>query len=179
MADRTRVLLAYATADGSTAGVAEHMAEALRSAGHDVTCTAAGPDLDPADFDAFIVGSAVHNMAWLPPALDLLARLPAAAPLWCFSVAGADPRGFLRSRLAQAEGRRVAAGFPGAARPVDHRVFGGVVATTGVPLWGRLFYLVVGQRGGDNRDWPEIARWAAGIADTLSAVPSRQPGERP
>ncbi len=179
MAARTRVLVAYATADGSTAGVAEHVAEVLRSAGHDVTCTAAGPDVDPTRFDAVVVGSAVHNMAWLPPALDLLARVPSGPPLWCFSVGGLHPRGRVTTRMTEVEARRIAQAFPPGLAARDHRMFGGVVTMTGVPLWGRLFYLLTGQEAGDHRDWPGIARWASGIADALTAVPSRQPGERP
>jgi hypothetical protein len=62
-----RVLVAYSTAAGSTAGVAERIAEALRRAGCEVACRPAGPDLDPAGVDALVLGSAVHNMAWLPP----------------------------------------------------------------------------------------------------------------
>ena len=48
MDDRTRVLVAYATAAGSTAGVAERIAVTLQAAGADVVCRPAGSDLDPA-----------------------------------------------------------------------------------------------------------------------------------
>jgi menaquinone-dependent protoporphyrinogen oxidase len=58
-----RVLVTYASAAGSTAGVAERIAETVRIAGCEVVCRPIGPDVDPAGFDAVVVGSAVHNMA--------------------------------------------------------------------------------------------------------------------
>lgn len=163
-----RVLVAYATAAGSTAGVAEHIAEALRDDGAVATCRAVDADLDPAPFDAIVVGSAVHNMAWLPPALDFVRRLPEQTPLWCFSVAGADPHGRRSGRLATMEAGRLRAGLPPGTTPVEHRLFGGVVSMEGVPLWGRVFYRVTGQRAGDHRDWPGIEAWAHGIGRALS-----------
>ena len=71
------MLVAYASAAGSTAGVAERIAETLRSSGRGGVLPPAAPDIDPADFDAVVVGSAVHNMAWLPPAVELLRRAAA------------------------------------------------------------------------------------------------------
>jgi len=55
MDDATRVLVGYATAAGSTTGIAERIAATLRDAGGDVTCRPVGPDLDPAAFDVLVV----------------------------------------------------------------------------------------------------------------------------
>jgi menaquinone-dependent protoporphyrinogen oxidase len=89
--DRTgRVLVGYATAAGSTQAIAERIADVLTSAGLTVVCRPVGPDLEPAAFDAVVLGSAVHSMAWLSPAVDFLSRFPAgdAPALWCFSIGG-------------------------------------------------------------------------------------------
>src|SRR5688572_6065404 len=48
MDDATRVLVGYATAAGSTTGIAERIAAILHDAGGDVTCRPVGHDLDPA-----------------------------------------------------------------------------------------------------------------------------------
>jgi menaquinone-dependent protoporphyrinogen oxidase len=66
MAASPRVLVSYATAAGSTAGIAERIAGVLRTASRDAVCRPADPDPDLADFDALVLGSAVHDMAWLP-----------------------------------------------------------------------------------------------------------------
>ena len=166
MDDKTRVLVGYATAAGSTAGIAERIAATLREAGADVTCRPVGPDLDPAGFDVLVVGSAVHNMAWLRPALDFLGRIPAdgAHPAWCFSVGGVNPSGPLSRRMTSIEVGKVEQGFPAGFRARDHRFFGGIVAMTGVPLWGRAFWRLAGGRPGDHRDWPAVEGWARQIA---------------
>jgi menaquinone-dependent protoporphyrinogen oxidase len=66
------------------------------------------------------------------------------------------------------EVRRVAQAFPEGFSPRDHRLFGGIVQTSGTPLWGRVFWWVFGGRPGDHRDWPAIAAWAGSIADSLT-----------
>lgn len=171
-----RVLVCYATAAGSTRGIAERIADRIRTdlggpgrAGLDVRCLPAGPDVDPAGVDALVVGSAVHGMAWLPEATAFLRRAAddAAAPVWVFSVGGVDPGGPLRRLLADRERATIEQAFPPGFALRDHRVFGGIVVTTGVPLWGRLFWRLTGGRPGDHRNWPAIEEWADGIAASV------------
>src|SRR5687767_8625012 len=166
MDERTRVLVGYATAAGSTAGIAERIAATLRQTGADVTCRPVGPDLEPAGFDALVVGSAVHNMAWLRPALDFLGRIPVDGdhPTWCFSVGGVAPDGPLTRRMTSLGVGKVGQGFPAGFRARGHRFFGGIVEMEGIPLWGRLFWRLMGGRPGDHRDWPAVEGWARQIA---------------
>jgi menaquinone-dependent protoporphyrinogen oxidase len=172
MAGTPRVLVAHATAAGSTAGIAERIAAVLSTAGCEVTCRPAAPDLDPAGFDGVVLGSAVHDMAWLPSALDALRRVaaPGSGPVWCFSVGGVNPHGRVTRYVTRKEAERVAQQFPAGFTPREHRVFGGVVELQGVPLWGRLAYRLTGTRAGDNRDWPAIEAWARNIAAALSTA---------
>jgi hypothetical protein len=95
--DRTsRVLVGYATAGGSTQSIAERIADVLRDAGLTVVCRPVGPGLEPGAFDAVVVGSAVHGMAWLRPAVEILSRLPAGEAPSC----GASASGGCRTRSA-------------------------------------------------------------------------------
>lgn len=58
------ILVAYATGEGQTAAVADHVADVLASRGHDVTTAAieAGEDSpDPGDSDAVVIGASVHG----------------------------------------------------------------------------------------------------------------------
>jgi menaquinone-dependent protoporphyrinogen oxidase len=180
--DTPRVLVGYATAQGSTAGVAERVAAVLTDAGIDVLCRPVTPGLVPAGFDALVLGSAVHNMAWLPPALDFLRRAAVSdRPVWCFSVAGVDPRGPVTTLITDREAGIVARGFPAGFRARDHRMFGGIVQMSGVPLWGRLFWRLVGGRPGDHRNWPAIESWARGIATEVAGArtPAGEPAPAP
>jgi menaquinone-dependent protoporphyrinogen oxidase len=92
-------------------------------------------------------------------------------PLWVFSVVGVAPRGPIRRALVRQEVQKIERTFPPGLAPREHGVFAGVVATKGLPVWGKLFWLAVGGRPGDHRDWPAIDRWAAEIA---SALPRRR-----
>lgn len=168
MDESRQVLVGYATADGSTAGVAERIAARLRDGGCAVHCCPVGPDLDPGGFDAIVLGSAVHNMAWLPLAVDFLHRTPEAAPTWFFSVGGVQPGGPVTRRMTELEITRVERGFPPAFRGREHRLFAGVVRMAGLALWGRLFWRLIGGRDGDHRDWPAIDAWAAQIGRQLA-----------
>jgi menaquinone-dependent protoporphyrinogen oxidase len=169
MTDNVRVLVGYATAAGSTQGIAQRIADGLAHVA-DVAVRPLGPDVDPAVFDAFVIGSAVHDQAWLPAALDFLRSGRATVgdrPLWCFSVAGAAPRGPISRAVVGMEVEKIATTFPSGVRPREHRVFAGVVATEGLPLWGRLFWRALGGRPGDHRDWPAVDLWAGEIATAL------------
>jgi menaquinone-dependent protoporphyrinogen oxidase len=173
MSDAPRVLVTYATAAGSTAGIAERIAEILRTTGCEVTCRPADPDVDPAGFEVLVMGSAVHNMAWLPTAIEVLQRAAAGSrPVWCFSVGGVTPRGRYTRYITRREAERVGQQFPVGFAPREHRVFGGVVEMAGIPLWGRLLYRFSGARAGDHRDWPAIEAWARRIAGDLVEAPS-------
>lgn len=166
-----RVLVCYASAAGSTAGIADRIAQVLRGAGFEVSCCPVGPDVDSSRVDALVLGSAVHDMAWLPAAIEFVRGLPhGQLPVWCFSVGAVEPRGPLTRLLARQEVKRVAESLPKAFTARDHRVFRGVVHLQGVAWWGRLFYRIVGGPAGDHRNWPRIEEWAIRIATDLTAV---------
>jgi menaquinone-dependent protoporphyrinogen oxidase len=166
-----RVLVSYATAAGSTAGIAHRIADVLRSTGCVVRCRSASGDLDLDGVDALVLGSAVHNMAWLPPAVDLLDRAAGldTRAVWCFSVGGLNPRGRIGRAMVTREARTLEQQFPAGLAMREHRLFGGVVKRADVPLWGRVFYRMVGSRSGDHRDWTAIEAWASSIARQLAA----------
>ena len=166
-----RVLVAYATAAGSTAGVAERITDVLRTTGCDVVCGPADPEPDLTGFDALVLGSAVHDMAWLPSAVTLLHRAAASGcgPVWCFSVGGVNPHGRLTGYLARKEAEQVEQQFPSGFTAREHRVFGGVIEMRDVPWQGRVFYRLTGARAGDHRDWPAIETWARNLG---AAVPA-------
>lgn len=170
-----RVAVVYATAAGSTAGIAQRIAEVLRSAGCEVRCLPAEAGVELDSVDALVVGSAVHDMAWLPPAVDVLRRAAASGnqDVWCFSVGAVHPRGRLTRALASLEAKRVGAQFPTGFPVREHRVFGGILQFAGISLWGRLFYRMVGGRTGDHRDWAAVEAWAANIAETLAGSAAR------
>jgi menaquinone-dependent protoporphyrinogen oxidase len=183
MDTQLRVLVCYASAAGSTREIAERVADRIATvlrgrerSSVDVTCLPAGPAVDLSGVDALVVGSAVHDMAWLLEATSLLSRTAGTAiPLWVFSVGSVEPRGLLTRRMAAGERARIERGFPEGIAPRDHRVFRGVVVMTGAPFWARLVGRLTTGAPGDHRDWAAIDEWARGIATGLPALSDAAP----
>ena len=129
MDDTTHVLVGYATAAGSTAGIAERIASTLRDVGCHVVCRPIAPDLDPSAFDALVLGGAVHNMAWLPAATDFLRRLSTVddRPVWCFSVGGSDSEGRWPGAWRPSRSAGSSGASPSNFHARDHRLFRGII----------------------------------------------------
>lgn len=147
----------------------------MGTVGCSVACRPAAPDLDLIGFDSIGLGSAVHDMAWLSAALEVLQRISTSGdrPVWCFSVGAVNPRGRFTRYVARLEAERVGRQFPVGFALQHHRVFGGVVTMDATPLWGRLMYRMIGARAGDNRDWPAIEAWARDVAAALTTAAGR------
>ncbi|GAB2817889.1 flavodoxin domain-containing protein [Lentzea nigeriaca] len=166
-----RVLVVYASAAGSTAGIAEWITGALMARGHEVELRSVEEVTGVADYDAFVIGSAVHDKAWLPAAADFLAqnrRTLCGKPVWLFSVGlpGAL-RGPLR-RWAMLEETDILAELLRDVTPVEHRLFTGVITPSTFGKFGALLFRAMGGRFGDFRDWAEMERWSESIADVLA-----------
>jgi len=69
------VLVAYASAHGSTRSVAENVGRSL-SARHQVTTRPVAEIIGLDSYDAIVLGSAVHDGAWLPEAREFVLRTP-------------------------------------------------------------------------------------------------------
>jgi hypothetical protein len=63
-----RVLVAYSSKMGSTAEIADAIADELRKAGAEVDLSDTRRASPPADYDAVVLGSAVYAARWLGPA---------------------------------------------------------------------------------------------------------------
>ncbi|HMS48953.1 MAG: flavodoxin domain-containing protein [Candidatus Microthrix subdominans] len=171
------VLVGYASAYGSTKGIASRVGEHLRAAGFEV-------DVHPVDeidsvnaYEAVIIGSAIHNQKWLPSGDEFMrAHAEAlASPVWLFSVCSiGETTSFLSERLARIARRRrkVPPTVSEVQRPIDlrdHRYFAGAIERTHWSAAGNLFLRLCGGTYGDHRDWMDIERWTAGIATALGA----------
>ncbi|PLW62906.1 flavodoxin [Streptomyces sp. SCUT-3] len=174
------VLVGHAGRHGSTRGIAERIGERLAGHGERVEVRPLDGAVDPGGYEAFVLGSAVYDMAWLPEAADFVRRGFGAGrtpPVWLFSVGAADALGLpLRSYAARKEEGRLFAYLTGL-RPGLHprsvRLFSGAVAREHLPPAGRLFLRATGGRYGDHRNWPEIDAWADSVARELAAGAAR------
>lgn len=169
-----RVLIAYASVHGSTRSIAERIATRLRERGVRADTLPVGAVKDLGPYDMFVVGSAVHDMAWLPEARAFVhgeAERLARRGVWLFSVGmPAALRGPWRA-LAAREGDHVAGGLREELRPRGHRLFSGVIRPGHLSASGRLKFRAMGLRYGDYRDWDAVDGWARDICHEVLVPP--------
>jgi menaquinone-dependent protoporphyrinogen oxidase len=177
------VLVAFASQQGSTGGIAEAIGDQLRAAGHAVDVRPVAEAADPAGYDAIVLGSAVHDGSWLTPASDFARRnLDALAgrPVWLFSVGsiGSD-RGWPLGALAERQPKDIGR-LRSATRARGFRAFAGVVPSDWPTIW-RLVFNALGVHAGDARNWADVGAWARGIAGELGPIArhGRDPAEQP
>lgn len=168
------VLVGYASAHGSTREIAERIA--ARLAGRGVGAETASLDAvgDAGGYDAYVLGSAVHGMAWLPEATGFVhthRELLAGRPVWIFSVGmPAALRGPWKPMAAKEE-PKVTEEVLADLSPRDHAMFSGVVAPEHLPGAGRAVFRAMGLRYGDYRDWEAVDAFADTVADSLHPAP--------
>ena len=176
----TRVLIGFASAHGSTKEVAVRIGEILRVEGFDVDVREFD-EIDSIDaYGAAILGSAIHGQKWLPLAADFIRAHSTALtdrPVWLFSVCSiGDTSSFFSDRMARLMRRRrrepsIISEVRSQLDPRDHRYFAGVIERSQWTVAGDLFLRLCGGTFGDHRDWPDIERWASGIAISLQSAP--------
>jgi menaquinone-dependent protoporphyrinogen oxidase len=172
----SRVLVAYASRAGSTAGVAEAigktLAEDLAEVGAQVDVRPMERVEDLAPYRAVVAGSAIRGGKWLPEAMEFvrahrteLARKPFAAFLVCATMGSTNPAY-----------RQGVAAWLGPVRelvpPTSEGLFAGDLDLGKLPLNPQTVMLRAAVAlgalpGGDHRDWGKIRSWAREIAPGL------------
>ena len=160
----TSVLVAYGTTNGSTAQIAEAVAEVLRKEGLTAETMSAGSVADVTRYDAVVVGGGLYAGRWHKDARRFVRRhrrALAECPVWFFSSGPLD---------ATASERDIAP-VPGVRRTMTrlgargHVTFGGCLQEGAK---GRIARMIVRNgKGGDFRNFPEIEAWAARVAGEL------------
>ena len=185
-----RVQVVYASRHGGTAGIAERIAEVLRSEGADVRVADAADRPDASGFDAYVIGSGVYIGNWLKEGTEFLERNQstlATIPVWLFS-SGPLPGSSKTTEMTDpvtlalgptegpgSGGHRKIAVLSAAIHPRDHRVFLGAFDPKDPPksMQERLVRLMPASRqilpAGDFREWDAIEAWAREIAAELVA----------
>lgn len=159
-----RVLVAYGTTNGSTAQIAEKVADVLRGYGLTAEACDARSVESVAAYDAVVVGGALYAGRWHQDARRLVhhhRKALAVRPLWLFSSGPLDT----------SASERDIPPVPGVKRSAvrldarEHVTFGGCLRE-GAHGWLARMILRSGQ-GGDFRDFDRIEKWAARIGKEL------------
>ena len=178
-----KILVAYASKYGSTKGIAEFTGERLRQQEMQVDVQETSAVRNAADYDAFVIGSAVYMHRWMKEAKQFVSKnsaLLANRHVWLFSSGpvGKQSKDSKGRDLLEVSGPDELDELRALVKPRGHRVFFG--ALEGSRLTGTTgFFYRLAQRSqaareempeGDFRDWKEIEAWAAGIADELRTI---------
>ena len=179
------ILVAYATRHGATRGIAERIAERLRSNGLDAEARPAAEVHNAARYDAFVVGGAAYMFHWLGDATRFVQRnrvLLAERPTWLFSSGpvGTDTVDEKGRDVLVASVPKEFAELRDVIHPRDEKVFFGAFDPDAKPIGiaERFVSLMPAAKAalprGDFRDWPAIDAWADRIAHGLAetAVPA-------
>jgi menaquinone-dependent protoporphyrinogen oxidase len=175
-----RILVAFATRHGSTAGIAARIAERLTSAGHEAEARPAAGVRDAGGYDAFVIGGAAYMFHWLGDATKFVERnrdVLAVRPTWLFS------SGPIGTDLVDKQGRDVfettiPKEFPHLReliRPRGERIFFGALDPDAKPIGMAERFMRVMPAAkdalpkGDFRDGPAIDAWSDEIAASLKA----------
>ncbi|MDX6236408.1 MAG: menaquinone-dependent protoporphyrinogen oxidase [Kribbellaceae bacterium] len=161
-----KVLVAYATKMGSTAGIAQAVGAELQRCGHQVEVRNIRDVGSIAEYDVVVVGSAVYLRRWRAEAVRFLRRHAKELrnrQVWLFHSGslGQDkdvPQDMPPevARLVHRIGATPPVTFPGRLDPTSAR---GFVARR----------LARGDLAGDFRDWDQITQWARGLSEAISA----------
>ena len=166
------ILVAYATAAGSTAEIAEAVGEALRSEGATVDVRRAKEVTNVSDYSAVVLGTGVRAgntyaeaATFLQTHQPALVTMPVAGFVVCLTMqedtkeACTEATGYLDALFAKVP-----------VQPVDKGLFGGRMDYKRLPFLLRLIiqrFMKIPE--GDHRNWDAIRAWAAGVYPALSA----------
>ena len=164
-----RVLVAYATKYGATAGIAEKIGQVILQAGLQTDVLPTDRVSDITVYKAIVLGSAVYVGQWRKEAVAFLENNEKAMsklPVWFFSsgpTGEGDPVQLMQGWQ-----------FPEAQQPIADRIqprdiafFLGVLDMKKLNMAEKLLIKGLKTPVGDFRDWDVIASWATAIADTL------------
>lgn len=170
------VLLAYSSAQGSTAEIADYMAGIIRQAGHQATAAAVSDIPRVTDYDAVLLGSAIH--AGMPLSdMSLFARrhrqslLQCSLYLWVTCIRVIEEGGFewvmknyIPPTMREDLGVRMTTAFAGK------------LDLNGVDLRERWAFAVrydgenpAQKLTGDYRDWNDIKQWTYRVIEDLES----------
>lgn len=172
-----KLLLAYATVHGSTAEVARFMRDILESWGYEVEVADVVTISKLGNYDAVILGSAIHNGMVLPEMSafirrfrDKLVRIPLYLFIMCVRVLEVDGLDRVRYHYIPQSGL--------ADLPIQELgVFAGKLDLENIN-WNEAWTLAVRYDGstaprdhnGDYRDWKAIEKWTMQVAESINEV---------
>lgn len=161
-----KVLVTVASKHGSTYEIAKAIGSELATRGLDASVVPVQDVQTIDEYDAVVLGSAIHMGQWMKPAKQFVAReaaVLASRPVWLFSSGPVTDRSKPDDPADRRQGDQIAEAL--AAR--EHRVFRGKLDKSGLSIAERALVRIAKAPSEDQRDWEAIQTWAAEIGAAL------------
>jgi menaquinone-dependent protoporphyrinogen oxidase len=168
-----KILVTYASRNGSTAGVADAIGKILAESGAQVDVLPMQEVADLTPYRAVVAGSAIRGQKWLPEAMQFmrdyqpeLSRKPFASFMVCITLSMANASQYLEGLKSWMSPVR------DMVRPVSEGYFAGALDFSKMPfslnvLAMRFVVLIGVWKQGDHRDWNAIQLWAKSLGPLL------------
>jgi menaquinone-dependent protoporphyrinogen oxidase len=168
-----KILIAYASRTGTTAGVADAIGKALADLGEEVDVLRMKDVADISPYRAVVAGSAIQDTKWLPEAMEFirtnqssLAQKPFAAFLVCMTLAMPKAAEYRPTVATWLDPIKVIV------KPVSEGLFAGAldikeITSLTEKIKFRLSVMIGVWKEGDHRDWNAISEWAKSLAPLL------------
>lgn len=161
-----RVLVVYASKNGSTAQIAGWIGDDLTGRGIETDVRPADEAGDLVGYDAVVLGSGVYAGRWQRAATRFTRRhrrVLLELPVWLFSSGPLDATAAEGALPPVPSAVRIADRIDAA----DHVTFGGRLVDGAGGFIARQ--ILAKGKGGDFRDREQIRAWALGVADDIAA----------
>ena len=174
-----RILVAYASAHGSTREVAEFIGRMLRVYNVEVVVADVKEVQGVGEYDAFVLGSAIHGGLWLQEMCVFTDQFQAQLAdkpsyFWVSCIRALEADGYAHAAQYYVDHKVL-----GTLNVRDIAVFTGKLNTAEINRNEQWFLaanydgkLTPGKINHDYRDWEAIATWSNRIAHTLHLQPS-------
>jgi menaquinone-dependent protoporphyrinogen oxidase len=169
---KPKVLVAYATWAGSTAGIAERIAEVLDRNGFTAEALRARDVPDTSGYDAVVLGTPVHAGRLHRDALKFATRnaadlnsKPFAVFVACLAMTATDEKGRAQAASYLEPVRRQV-------KPASEGRFAGAYDPQKLGLFARQIMKMIKASPGDFRKWDEIEAWATSLVPLLGRRPA-------
>jgi len=166
MADK--ILVAYATRYGSTAEVAEAIADELQKAGVAVDVLPVSEVQDLSPYRAVIIGSPIYMGKWLPEAQVFIEQnqqglrsIPVAYFTVGLTVADGGPEVLRKAEASMDQVRMLV-------NPVDTGIFPGKLESSSLSFTDRTIIKLIRAKTGDFRNWEAVRSWAETVRQKIA-----------
>jgi menaquinone-dependent protoporphyrinogen oxidase len=168
-----KILVAYASRTGSTAGVAEAIGKTLAEGGAQVDVRPMEKVDDVTPYDAVVAGSAIREGKWLPEAMEFMQTNRAALKQKSFATFTVCMTMSMKNGQYREAVAKWLEPVHALVKPLSEAYFAGMLDISKVPtLRNRLMFRISVLMGvwkeGDNRDWNAIRAWAKALSVKLA-----------